>query len=346
MRYLVAGGAGFIGSHLCERLLREGHEVLCVDNLLTGRSGNVEHLLDWPGFTFMNHDVIYEPPFVSPVDRVYHLASPASPPGYCRRPIETLRVNSEGTRWLLEVAASEGARFLYASTSEAYGDPLEHPQREEYRGNVSTTGPRSMYDEAKRYGEALTAAYARSHGVDARTVRIFNTYGPRSDPEDGRMVPNFIVQALRGEPLTVHGNGSQTRSLCFVSDLVDGIVRAMEAPSARGEVINIGNPDERKVLEVALLIAGLTGAASGIRFTEPAVGDDPQRRRPDITKASRLLGWQPQVSLTEGLQLTIEYFRDELGLSEAAAQRSRLTIGSFGEADGYGSGGNPLQESA
>jgi nucleoside-diphosphate-sugar epimerase len=317
-----------------------------VDNLLTGRHGNVAHLLDWPGFTFVEHDVIQELPPFSPLDRVYHLASPASPPGYRLRPIETLRVNSEGTRRLLEVAASEGARFLYASTSEAYGDPLEHPQREEYRGNVSTTGPRSMYDEAKRYGEALTTAHARSHGVDARIVRIFNTYGPRSDPADGRMVPNFIVQALRGEPLTVHSKGSQTRSLCFVSDLVDGIVRAMESPAARDEVINLGNPDERTVLDIALLIADLTGTPTGIRFTEPTVGDDPQRRRPDITKANRILGWQPRVSLNEGLRLTIDYFREELGLDEAA-QRSRLTAAAIDVVDAGGAVDDGLlQESA
>jgi len=346
MKTLVAGGAGFIGSHLCERLLREGHEVLCVDNLLTGRRANVEHLFDRPGFTFVKHDIIGGLPPLSPLDRVYHLASPASPPGYRLRPFDTLRVNSEGTRWLLKAAASEGARFLYASTSEVYGDPLEHPQCEEYRGNVSSTGPRSMYDEAKRYGEAITTAYARSRDVDARIVRIFNTYGPRSDPEDGRMVPNFIVQALRGEPLTVYGDGSQTRSLCFVSDLVDGIVRAMEAPSAREEVINLGNPDERTVLEVARLIAELTGAVPNVLFTEPAVADDPQRRRPDITKAGRLLGWKPRVPLLEGLGITIAYFRDELAAGEAAAQRSRLTIASIGAADRDLPDDDQLQESA
>jgi dTDP-glucose 4,6-dehydratase/UDP-glucuronate decarboxylase len=325
MRFLVAGGAGFIGSHLCERLLQDG-DVFCVDNLITGRSANIKHMLDRPGFTFVQHDAIYALPPLSPIDRVFHLASPASPPGYCLHPIETLRVNSEGTRWLLETAARDGARFLYASTSEIYGDPLEHPQCEDYRGNVSSTGPRSMYDEAKRYGEALTTAYARSRGVDARIVRIFNTYGPRSDPADGRMVPNFIVQALRGNSLTVYGDGSQTRSLCFVSDLVDGIVRTMETPSARDEVINLGNPDERTVLDVAHLIAELTGASPQVRLMDPAVGDDPQRRRPDITKARKILGWEPLVPLREGLARTIAYFRDELRAMDDADLQSQVAM--------------------
>jgi nucleoside-diphosphate-sugar epimerase len=227
---------------------------------------------------------------------------------------------------LLETAARDGARFLYASTSEIYGDPLEHPQCEDYRGNVSSTGPRSMYDEAKRYGEALTTAYARSRGVDARIVRIFNTYGPRSDPADGRMVPNFIVQALRGNSLTVYGDGSQTRSLCFVSDLVDGIVRTMETPSARDEVINLGNPDERTVLDVAHLIAELTGASPQVRLMDPAVGDDPQRRRPDITKARKILGWEPLVPLREGLARTIAYFRDELRAMDDADLQSQVAM--------------------
>jgi nucleoside-diphosphate-sugar epimerase len=325
MRFLVAGGAGFIGSHLCERLLGQGEEV-CLDNLITGRVSNIRHLLGRPGFTFVEHDAIEELPPFAPLDRIYHLASPASPPGYCLHPIETLRVNSEGTRRLLERAGSDTARFLYASTSEIYGDPLEHPQREEYRGNVSSTGPRSMYDEAKRYGEALTTAYARTRGVDVRIVRIFNTYGPRSDPADGRMVPNFIVQALGGQPLTVYGDGSQTRSLCFVSDLVEGLTRAMETASARDEVINLGNPDERSVLEVAYLIAELAGAASQIRLMEPAVGDDPQRRRPDITRAKSLLRWEPVVPLREGLGQTIEYLRAELTAIAEADVQTHLAI--------------------
>lgn len=319
MSDLVAGGAGFIGSHLCERLLHEGREVICIDNLVTGRRTNIQALFDWPGFHFVEQDIIED--FAAHlehrtdlprVERVFHLASPASPPGYQRHPIETLRVNSEGTRRLLELAAGRRARFLYASTSEAYGDPREHPQRETYRGNVSSTGPRSMYDEAKRYGEALTMAYYRAREVDARIVRIFNTYGPRSDPNDGRLVPNFVTQALRREPLTVYGDGSQTRSLCYVSDLVEGLLRAMASGAASGEVTNLGNPEEHTILEYAEMISALAGSAAGIRFTEPAVGDDPQRRRPDITKARSTLGWEPRVSLEEGLGLTIAYFRTEL----------------------------------
>src|SRR6266567_3019743 len=219
MRALVAGGGGFIGSHLCERLIDEGHTVICADNFLTGRRSNVAHLLASPRFSLIELDFITSAPEVEP-ERIYHLASPASPPGYTRFPLETMRVNSEGTRNLLELAARTGSRFLYASTSEVYGDPLEHPQREEYRGNVSTTGPRSMYDESKRYGEALTFVYLRTRDVDARVVRIFNTYGPRSDPNDGRVVPNFFTQAITGKPMTVYGDGTQTRSLCYVSDTV------------------------------------------------------------------------------------------------------------------------------
>lgn len=314
MRILVAGGAGFIGSHLCERLLAEGHHVLCIDNLVTGRLANISPFLDHSRFELIEHDIIEPLPELPRVDEVYHLASPASPPGYQQHPIETLRVNSEGTLRLLDVAVASRAKFLYASTSEAYGDPLEHPQHEDYRGNVSSTGPRSMYDEAKRYGEALTMAYIRSRGADARIVRIFNTYGPNSDPDDGRLVPNFITQALRNEPLTVYGDGSQTRSLCFVSDLVEGLVRAMRTMGTRGQVFNLGNPEEHTVLDYAERIRDLTGSRSPIVFTEPAVGDDPQRRRPDITRARRVLGWEPLVPLDTGLRDTIAYFRRELAL--------------------------------
>ncbi|HMS57282.1 MAG TPA: SDR family oxidoreductase [Tepidiformaceae bacterium] len=318
MRVLVAGGAGFIGSHLCERLLRDGHEVICLDNFVTGRRVNIEHMADWPSFLLVEHDIIESAPPLGAVDRVYHLASPASPPGYQRHPLETMRVNSEGSRHLLDLATENGAWYLYASTSEAYGDPLEHPQRESYRGNVSTTGPRSMYDEAKRYGEALAMAYLRAHGTLARIVRIFNTYGPRSDPHDGRLVPNFIVQALRNEPMTVYGDGQQTRSLCYVSDLVDGLYRAMECPGATGEVTNLGNPDEHTVLEFATIIRELAGSSAPIIYTEPAVGDDPQRRRPDIDKARALLGWEPEVALRDGLARTIAAFRAELGSGDLA----------------------------
>ncbi|HXK33323.1 MAG TPA: UDP-glucuronic acid decarboxylase family protein [Dehalococcoidia bacterium] len=312
MRALIAGGGGFIGSHLCERLLGEGHEVICVDNFITGRRTNVAPLLEHARFTLVESDIIGGLPDLPTVDHVYHLASPASPPGYKRYPIETLRVNSEGSRHLLELALRDGARFLYTSTSEVYGDPLEHPQREEYRGNVSSIGPRSMYDEAKRYGEALVTAYHRDLGADARIVRIFNTYGPHSDPEDGRLIPNLITQALRREPMTIYADGQQTRSLCYVSDLVDGLVRMMESAETAGTVVNLGNPEEHTVLEYAELIRELTGSASEFVFTQPAVGDDPQRRRPDISRARSLLQWGPRVSLREGLSLTVEYFRHEL----------------------------------
>lgn len=310
----VAGGAGFIGSHLCERLLAEGERVVCIDNLVTGRLENVASFAGHPGFEFVRHDVVEPLPELPRPDAIYHLASPASPVGYQRFPIETMRVNSEGTRLLLEAATEAGAALLFASTSEAYGDPLEHPQRETYRGNVSTTGPRSMYDEAKRYGEALVTAYGRARGTRAQVVRIFNTYGPRSDPEDGRMVPNFITQALRGEPLTVYGDGEQTRSLCYVSDLVDGLIRALARPMAPGGVVNLGNPEEHTVREFAETVRQLAGSKSALISTPPAVGDDPQRRRPEITRAREWLGWEPKVSLEDGLAATIAWFRTELGL--------------------------------
>jgi UDP-glucuronate decarboxylase len=318
MADLVAGGAGFIGSHLCQRLIDDGRSVVCVDNFRTGRRANVEHLLSSPSFVLLELDLIKGAPEVE-VDRIYHLASPASPPGYARFPVETMRVNSEGTRHLLELAARSGARFLYASTSEVYGDPLEHPQREVYRGNVSSTGPRSMYDEAKRFGEALTMAYRKTQLVDVRIARIFNTYGPRSDPDDGRLVPNFVVQALTGRPLTIYGDGQQTRSLCFVSDLVDGLIRMMESDAASGEIVNLGNPVEHTVLEYAEMIQRLTGSTSETVFADYAVGDDPQRRRPDITKARELLAWEPAVDLEEGLLQTIEYFQIELSLGQPTA---------------------------
>jgi nucleoside-diphosphate-sugar epimerase len=269
-------------------------------------------------FAFVQHDLVDGPGPVSRPDAIFHLASPASPPGYQRFPIETLRVNSEGTLHLLRLAAESGARFLYASTSEAYGDPLEHPQRESYRGNVSSTGPRSMYDEAKRYGEALTMAFSRTHSVNARIVRIFNTYGPGSDPADGRVVPNLITQALTGQPLTIYGNGLQTRSLCYVSDLVEGLIDAMVSDSVAGEVVNLGNPEEHTILEFAEVIARLTREQLVVEYREPAVGDDPQRRRPDITRAVTLLGWTPKVGLAEGLAKTIDYFRDEIGVATRA----------------------------
>ena len=311
-RVLVAGGAGFIGSHLCTALLGQGHEVVCIDNLVTGRLANLRHIAQHGRFQFVRHNIIEPLPEMGTFDRIYNLASPASPPGYQRFQVETLRVNSEGTRRLLELTATSGGRFLFASTSEAYGDPLEHPQRETYRGNVSSTGPRSMYDEAKRFGEAMVMAHLRTVGTDARIVRIFNTYGPHSDPLDGRVVPNFITQALAGLPLTVYGDGSQTRSLCYVSDLVEGLILLMESPAARGEVVNLGNPEEHTILEFAQLIIEMTGSISDTVLTPAAVGDDPQRRRPEISKAIELLGWQPKVSLRDGLSRTIEYFVDEI----------------------------------
>jgi len=326
MRVLVAGGAGFIGSHLCERLLRGGAEVICIDNFVTGRHANIAHLVGARRFTSIEADIIEPLPELPAVSRIYHLASPASPPGYQRFPIETLRVNSEGSRRLLELAAAHDARLLYASTSEVYGDPQEHPQREEYRGNVSTTGPRSMYDEAKRYGEAIVMSYFRDRGVDARIVRIFNTYGPHSDPDDGRLIPNLITQALRGDRLTIYAGGEQTRSLCYVSDLVEGLVRMMECDTASGHVVNLGNPEEHTILQFAELILELTQSSSEFVYTDVAVGDDPQRRRPEIGRARALLGWEPRVSLRDGLARTIKYFRAELSASTRPATTAHQPI--------------------
>ncbi len=306
MAILVAGGAGFIGSHLCERLLNDGYEVVCVDNLVTGAEMNIAALRQRRGFTFVNHDIIEPLPELPLLEQIYHLASPASPPVYQEFAVETMRVNSEGAYRLLELALQNRARFFFASTSEVYGDPLEHPQREEYRGNVSMIGPRSMYDEAKRYGEALTSTYARSRGLETRIVRIFNTFGPRMDPADGRVVTNFIAQALRNEPITVYGDGSQTRSFQYVSDLVEGIVRLM-ASNYSGPV-NIGNPEEYTMLQLADLVQQLTGTSSEIVF-RPLPEDDPRQRKPDITLASRELGWEPCVPVVDGLRRTIEYLR-------------------------------------
>jgi UDP-glucuronate decarboxylase len=312
MRYLIAGGAGFIGSNLCTRLIEEGHSVWCLDNLSTGRRANIAPLLAEPRFCFCEHDVISPLPDLPQVDVVMHLASPASPPGYERLAVETMRVNSEGTMRLLDFAEWCDAVFLYASTSEAYGDPLVHPQTEEYRGNVSSIGPRSMYDESKRYGEALVSLYSRMGRVDGRIVRIFNTYGPNSDPCDGRLVPNLITQALRGDPLTIYGDGMQTRSLCYVDDLVSGLLAVTDHAEARGRVINLGNPEEHTILEFAELVSRLCLSEPQIVYRPVAVGDDPQRRKPDITRASTLLSWRPRVRLEEGLLKTISYFRQEL----------------------------------
>ena len=317
MRVLVAGGAGFIGSHLCESLLAAGHEVIAVDNLATGRAANVAHLAEHPRFTLVRADVTEPlPEGVPPVERIYHLASPASPNAesprsYLQLPLETAAANTTGTQRLLERARRDGARLLFASTSEAYGDPEVHPQPETYRGNVSTTGPRAIYDEAKRFGETLVAAYHRAYGVDARTVRIFNTYGERMDPEDGRVVVNFIIQALRGEPLTIYGDGTQTRSFCYVADLVRGLVAVMEAEGMAGEAFNLGNPDERTIADFAATIQRICRVELPIEH-RPLPTDDPTRRCPDIAKARRLLGWSPQVGLEEGLRRTVPYFQADL----------------------------------
>ena len=312
MRALVAGGAGFIGSHLCERLLQDGDEVICVDNLITGIADNVSSLLDNHRFQLVQADIIQAVQVDGPIDAIYHLASPASPRGYLRKPLETALVNSIGSQNLLRLALDRGARFLLASTSEAYGDPLVHPQREDYWGNVNPNGIRSCYDEGKRFAEALTMVYVRQYRLDARIVRIFNCYGPHSDPEDGRLVPNFVSQALADKPLTVYGDGSQTRSLCYVSDLVDGLIRVMNAPNAMGQVYNLGNPDERTVLEFAEVIRRVAGSTSPIEFRDFISADDPQRRCPDITKVRSELGWEPRVGLDQGMEKTIAWFRARL----------------------------------
>jgi dTDP-glucose 4,6-dehydratase len=311
-RVVVAGGAGFLGSHLCGHLIERGDAVVCLDDLSTGSRENVEHLLGHPRFSLVVADVSekVELPDDGRVDAVCNLASPASPPAYLARPLDTLAVGSEGTRRLLELARAHDARFLMASTSEIYGDPEVHPQVESYRGNVDPTGPRSVYDEAKRFAEALTMAMHRTHEVNVCIARIFNTYGPRLSPGDGRVVSNFIVQALRGEPLTVYGDGSQTRSLCFVDDEIRGLVALLDS-SLVGPV-NVGNPDERSMLDLAYFVLAATGSRSDITF-EPLPVDDPTRRCPDITLARSELGWEPRVSLQDGIARTIEYFAGKVG---------------------------------
>ncbi len=309
MRILITGGAGFIGSHLCDRLLADGHDVIAMDNLITGSTDNIAHLAGNRRFLFIHHDVtdyIYLP---GKLDAVMHLASPASPIDFARIPIQILKVGSLGTHNALGVAKEKGARFLLASTSEVYGDPLVHPQPESYWGNVNPIGERGVYDEAKRFAEAITMAYHRIHGVDTRIIRIFNTYGPRMRLSDGRVVPNFVGQALRGEPLTVYGDGGQTRSFCFVSDLVDGMVRLLL--SNENDPVNVGNPTELPIRTFAETINRLTGNPAGIIF-KPLPTDDPKQRRPDITRARAILGWAPVVPLDEGLTQTIAYFREKL----------------------------------
>jgi len=305
-RILITGGAGFIGSHLCERFLAEGDDVICVDNFLTGTADNVAHLFSERRFTFIQQDVTTYIYVKGPLDAILHFASPASPVDYLELPIQTLKVGSIGTHKALGLAKEKNARFLLASTSEVYGDPLVHPQKEDYWGNVNPIGPRGVYDEAKRFAEALTMAYHRTHGVQTRIVRIFNTHGPRMRLNDGRVVPNFIAQALRGEPMTVYGDGSQTRSFCYVSDLVEGIVRLLR--SEHSGPVNCGNPMEVSILQFAERIKALTRAKSEIVF-RPLPEDDPKVRQPDITRARTLLGWEPRVSLDDGLRKTIDYFR-------------------------------------
>jgi dTDP-glucose 4,6-dehydratase len=305
-RALVTGGAGFLGSHLCERLLTDGWSVLCADNFLTGKPDNVSHLRENDGFQLMQADVTEYIEILGPLDAVLHFASPASPVDYLKLPIETLKVGSLGTLNALGVARAKGARFLLASTSETYGDPLVHPQPESYWGNVNPVGPRGVYDEAKRFSEALTTAYRSFHDVDTAIVRIFNTYGPRMRPRDGRAIPNFISQALSGQAITVAGDGQQTRSLCFVDDLVDGIVLLLESPHPGP--VNLGNPSELTMLELAQMIRELCNADSPITFVARPQ-DDPMVRRPDISLATELLGWSPGVELREGLSQTIEWFK-------------------------------------
>ena len=313
-RILITGGAGFLGSHLCERFLSEGYEVICMDNLITGDIRNVEHLFENRDFHFEHRDVTEYLHVVGRLDAILHFASPASPIDYLELPIQTLKVGSLGTHKVLGLARVKNARFLLASTSECYGDPLVHPQSEDYWGNVNPVGPRGVYDEAKRFAEAMTMAYHRAHGVETRIVRIFNTYGPRMRLEDGRVLPSFMAQAIRGEPLTVFGDGSQTRSFCFVDDLVEGIYRLLKSD----EVLptNIGNPSEMTILQFAQAVIEMTGSKSEIDY-RPLPVDDPKVRQPDITKAREVLGWEPQVDLTEGLRRTLKDFRERVALADA-----------------------------
>jgi len=339
-RTVITGGAGFLGSHLCDRLVSEGHRVVCIDNLLTGSLDNVRHLLDRPGFVAVSHDVtqpinvpellagVKAPDAEAPLDYVLHFASPASPKDYARYPIHTLKVGALGTYHALGLAKAHGATFLLASSSEVYGDPEVNPQPESYFGSVNPVGPRSVYDEGKRFGEALASAYRHAHGLDVRIARIFNTYGPRMRVDDGRAVPTFVAQALRNEPLTVYGDGSQTRSLCYVDDTVEGLYRLMVHAWTDGAtnglrpesvpedpIINIGNPDEVAVLQVAREVIEATGSRSKIAF-EPLPQDDPKTRSPDISRARRLLGWEPRVTRAEGLTKLLPYFRE--AVAEAA----------------------------
>lgn len=316
-KFLIAGGAGFIGSHLSEKLLNRGDSVICVDNYITGSKENISHLLDNPNFTLVEQDIIDGVPEIQEeLEGIFHLASPASPNqkserSYIAYSIETLRVNSQGTFNLLNLAKDNNAKFVYASTSEVYGNPSVSPQPETYWGNVNPNGIRSVYDEGKRFGEAMTMAYVRKFGLDARIMRIFNTYGDRMQPDDGRVVSNFIIQALQGENITVYGDGNQTRSFCYVTDLVEGIEKLMDKVDIKGEIVNLGNPSEYTISELAHKITQMIDTSSQIVF-EDKPADDPDRRKPDITKAKQLLNWEPKVPLEEGLQKTIEYFKQTI----------------------------------
>ena len=310
-RTLITGGAGFLGSHLADALLAKGHEVICMDNLITGSVKNIEHLFGKPGFLFIKHDVTNYIHVPGTLDNIMHFASPASPIDYLKLPIQTLKVGSLGTHKVLGLAKDKKARILLASTSEVYGDPMIHPQTEDYWGNVNPIGPRGVYDEAKRFAEAITMAYQRYHGVETRIVRIFNTFGPRMRVEDGRVVSTFITQALQGQPITIFGDGSQTRSFCYVADEVDGLIRLLESDIKTP--VNIGNPLEKTVTQLAEMIIQLTGSPSKIEYKELPV-DDPKVRQPNITKAKKELGWEPKIPLEEGLLRTIAYFKEVLGL--------------------------------
>ena len=315
MRVLITGGAGFIGSHLCDYLLERGHSVVAMDNLITGNIANLEHLVGHERFLFIHHDVTEYMYLKGPVDAVLHLASLPSPVDYLQKPIKTLKVGSLGTHKTLGFALEKGARFLLASTSEVYGDPQVHPQPETYWGHVNPVGPRGVYDESKRFSEALTMAYHRAHGLETRIARIFNTYGPRMRLDDGRVVPNFIKQALLGEPLTVYDDGSRTRSFCYVADLVDGMYRLLMSDEV--EPVNLGNPCEMTIREFAEAVLQATGSRSTITYVTPAddrTRDDPMTRRPDISKARRVLGWEPRCGLQEGLRETVAWFRERLGV--------------------------------
>jgi len=315
-RALVTGGAGFLGSHLADALLAEGWKIVVIDNLLTGRIANIQHLRNEPRFEFIEQDIC-DPFDPGKVDYVFHFASPASPVDYGNHGIHTLKVGSLGTFHALGVTKKYDAKYLVSSTSECYGDPLEHPQRETYWGHVNPIGPRSVYDEAKRFTEAVTMAYRRYHDIDTRIVRIFNTYGPRMQINDGRVVPNLMKQALRGEDLTIYGDGSQTRSFCYVSDEIDGFLRLSK--SDEHFPVNIGNPNEFTILQCAQLVLKVTGSSSRIRY-EPLPQDDPKQRRPDITKARQLLGWEPKIDLETGLRLSLEYFKTTVAQDAAAAR--------------------------